>query len=85
MKTNSKMNETPVLGAGLSRVRHAVAAVLWLSAQTALAQTAPADAPADDAVTGLQEMVVTGTRVVRDGYSALRSCVPRHPPTSRTL
>ena len=70
MKMSSKINDTMVLGAGLSRVRYAVAAALWLSAQTALAQTAPAEAPADDAVTGLQEMVVTGTRVVRDGYSA---------------
>ena len=70
MKMKSKMNDMPVVTAGLSRVRHAVAAALWFSAQTALAQTVPADAPADDPVTGLAEMVVTGTRVVRDGYSA---------------
>lgn len=34
------------------------------------AQGAPADAPADDARGGLEEIMVTGTRIMTDGYNA---------------
>ena len=70
MKTTTTKTDEQAVQTSRALISKAVAVALWMSAQAAWSQTAPADAPADDAVTGLQEMVVTGTRVVRDGYSA---------------
>ena len=81
MKTQSSINVAEAsLPAGM-QVRRTVAgilgkplligaATLWLGSQAAWAVDAPVEAPAEQAGSGLDELVVTGTRVVRDGYSA---------------
>ncbi len=82
MKTQSSLNVAEAsLPAGM-QVRRTVAgilgkplligaATLWLGSQAAWAVDAPPEPPAaEEAGTGLDELVVTGTRVVRDGYSA---------------